>query len=395
MSHYLDYNATAPVRPEVGEAVVDAMALAGNPSSVHEAGRQARACVEDARAQVAALAGTAPANVIFTGSGSEANNLALWGPRPAHILASAIEHPSILRPAAERPGGFGLIPVDGNGVVDVGALEVLLAETTDGPVLVTVMMANNETGVLQPVEEIVKRAKAAGALVHIDAIQAAGRVAFEFDRLGADLMSLSAHKLGGPKGVGALVKRAEITVAPLIAGGGQEGSLRAGTENVPGIAGFGRAAQSALEEITHGAEIERQRAQRDRLEAAIRAATPAAVVVGGKVSRLANTSCLAFPGISAETLVIAFDLEGVFISAGSACSSGKVEASHVLAAMELAPEVASSAVRVSLGYATTNEDIDAFIATCRVVLGRNGGPAMDPPEGEPISLVTTVSSTEE
>jgi cysteine desulfurase len=375
MSQYLDYNATAPARPEVGEAVADALALAGNPSSVHEAGRRARACVEEARDQVAALAGTAPANVVFTGSGSEANNLALSGPRPARILASAIEHPSILRPAAERPGGFALVPVDGDGVVDLDALRALLADDTGSPALVTVMMANNETGVLQPSEKVVEIAKEAGAVVHIDAVQAAGRVPLEFDRLGADLMSLSAHKLGGPKGVGALVKRAEIALAPLIAGGGQERSLRAGTENVPGIAGFGRTAQSALAEVADGTEIERQRALRDRLETTILAATPAAVVVGGQVPRLANTSCLAFPGFAAETLVIAFDLEGVAIGAGSACSSGKVEASHVLAAMDLAPDLASSAIRVSLGYATTAEDIDAFTAACRAVLGRNAGAA--------------------
>jgi cysteine desulfurase len=376
MSHYLDYNATAPVRPEVGEAVAAALALAGNPSSVHEDGRRARARVEESRIQVAALVGTAPANVVFTGSGSEANNLALYGPRPARILASAIEHPSILRPAAERPGGFALIPVDGNGVVDLGALKALLAENTAGPVLVTVMMANNETGVLQPSEKVVEIAKEAGALVHIDAVQAAGRVPLAFDSLGADLMSLSAHKLGGPKGVGALIKRAEVQLVPLIAGGGQERGLRAGTENVPGIAGFGSAAQAALAELAGGTEIERQRAMRDQLEADILAATPAAVVVGGQAPRLANTSCVAFPGFAAETLVIGFDLEGVAISAGSACSSGKVEASHVLAAMNLAPGVGSSAIRISLGYATTAEDVEAFAAACHAVLGRNTGAAV-------------------
>jgi cysteine desulfurase len=186
-------------------------------------------------------------------------------------------------------------------------------------------------------------------------------------------MSLSAHKLGGPKGVGVLVKRAEIALAPLIAGGGQERSLRAGTENLPGIAGFGRAALCALAELTGGIEIERQRDLRDRLETAIGAATPAMVVVGGRVPRLVNTSCIAFPGVGAETLVIAFDLEGFAVSAGSACSSGKVEASHVLAAMDLAPGVASSAIRISVGYATTTQDIADFVAACRVVLGRNAG----------------------
>ena len=373
LSHYLDYNATAPIRPGVGEAVADALVLTGNPSSVHECGRRARACVEEARAQVAALVGTVPANVVFTGSGSEANNLALSGSRPTCILASAIEHPSILRPAAERPGGFALIPVDSNGVVDLGALKELLTENSDSLVLVTVMMANNETGVLQPSEKVVDIAKGAGAIIHIDAVQAAGRVPLAFDELGADLMSISAHKLGGPKGVGALIKRAETVLAPLIAGGGQESNLRAGTENIPGIAGFGSAAQAALAELADGAEIERQHALRDQLEATIMAAIPAAVVVGGQGLRLANTSCIAFPGFAAETLVIGFDLEGVAISAGSACSSGKVEASHVLAAMDLEPGIASSAIRVSLGFATTVDDIEAFTTACRAVLGRNAG----------------------
>jgi cysteine desulfurase len=370
MSHYLDYNATAPVRPEVREAVAAALALPGNPSSVHAAGRAARAAVEEARGLVAALAGTEASNVVFTGSGSEANNLALSGPRPARILASAIEHPSILRPAAERPGGFALIPVTGDGVVDLGALEALLAEPSDRPVLVTVMMANNETGVLQPAREVVALTKEAGALAHIDAVQAAGRLALEFDRLGADLMSLSAHKLGGPKGAGALLVRQGLDLAPLIAGGGQERSLRAGTENVPGIAGFGRAAALARAELEDGAEIERQRRLRDGLEARLRAAAPEVVVIGEGAPRLANTACLALPGCLAETMVIALDLEGIAVSAGSACSSGKVEASHVLSAMDLPREVASAAIRVSIGYATAEADIEAFLEAFLKVRGR-------------------------
>lgn len=373
MVHYLDYNATAPARPEVREAIANALTLVGNPSSVHAAGRLARATVEEARTRIAALVGTAPGNVVFTGSGSEANNLALSGPRPDRILASAIEHPSILRPAAERPGGFGLIPVDEDGVVDLSALKELLAAPSGGRTLITVMMANNETGVLQPSEKIVEIAKASGALVHIDAVQAAGRVPIDFDGLGADLMSLSAHKLGGPKGVGVLIKQAELHLAPLIAGGGQERGLRAGTENVPGIAGFGAAAQAALSELAGGAEIERQRSLRDRLESETLAAVGEAVVIGARAPRIANTSCISFPGVAAETLVIGFDLEGIAVSAGSACSSGKVEVSHVLAAMNLAPGVAPSAVRISLGYGSTDEDIDAFVAACRTILGRNAG----------------------
>lgn len=373
MSHYLDYNATAPVRPAVREAMVRALSVSGNPSSVHGPGREARALVEDARARIAALAGTEPANIVFTGSGSEANNLALAGPRPARILASAVEHPSILRPAAERPGHFAMIPVDGEGVVDLGALEALLAEPADGPVLATVMAANNETGAIQPVAEVVRLAREAGALVHCDAVQAAGRIALDFDGLGCDLMSFSAHKLGGPKGVGALAVRPGVDLAPLVSGGGQERGLRAGTENVAGIAGFAAAADSVLGELQAGAEIERQRALRDRLEAAVRERAPEARVISGGAERLANTSCLALPGHKAETIVIALDLEGIAVSAGSACSSGKVEQSHVIAAIAPGPEVAASAIRVSLGYATTDGDVDAFVAAFCAIRDRGAG----------------------
>jgi cysteine desulfurase len=366
MFHYLDYNATAPVRPEVRAAVVEALALTGNASSVHGPGREARAAVEAARADVAVLVGSDAANVVFTGSGSEANNLALAGPRPGRILASAIEHPSILRPAAERPGGFALIPVTGDGVADLVALEELLAVPADegrnGAVLVTVMAANNETGILQPVADVVRIAKAAGALVHFDAVQMAGRVALDFDGLGCDLLSISAHKLGGPKGVGALIVRPGLDMAPLIAGGGQERGLRAGTENIPGIVGFGAAARAAVAELAGGEEIPRLSALRDRLEAKITAAVQGTEIIGAAVPRLANTSCLALPGWQAETLVINMDLAGFAISAGSACSSGKVEASHVLAAMDLVPGVAGAAIRVSVGHDSSDEDIDAFTA---------------------------------
>ncbi|MDH3242055.1 MAG: cysteine desulfurase [Alphaproteobacteria bacterium] len=370
MSHYLDYNATAPVRPEVRAAMVAALALPGNPSSVHGPGREARACVEEGRANVARLAGTAPGNIVFTGSGSEANNLALVGTKPGRILVSAIEHPSVLRPAAEQTGGFALIPVTSDGVADLAVLEDLLAAAGDGPVLVSVMMANNETGVVQPTAEVVALARAAGALVHVDAVQAAGRVALDFDALGADLMSLSAHKIGGPKGIGALVVRPGLELSPLVRGGGQERGLRAGTENVPGIAGFGAAASCALGELAAGAEIARQRALRDRLEGGVAALAPDAVVIGADAPRLANTACLALPGRLAETLVIAFDLAGVAVSAGSACSSGKVEASHVLSAMNPGPEVAAGAIRVSVGFGTTDADVDAFIAALAALLQR-------------------------
>lgn len=381
MSHYLDYNATAPVRSNVRDAVARALLLPGNPSSVHGPGREARAAVEDARARVAALVGTDPANIVFTGSGSEANNLALAGPRPARILASAVEHPSILRPAAERPGHFALIPVDGEGVVDLGALEALLAEPDDGPVLVTVMAANNETGAIQPVAEVVRLARAAGALVHCDAVQAAGRIPVDFDGLGPDSMSLSAHKLGGPKGVGGLAVRPGMELAPLISGGGQERGLRAGTENVSGIVGFAAAADSGLGELQAGKEIARQQGLRDRLEAEVHKHAPEARVISAGAERLANTSCLALPGHKAETLVIALDLAGISVSAGSACSSGKVEPSHVIAAIAPGPEIAASAIRVSLGYGTTDEDVDAFVAAFCAIRNRGDGAPM--PERRP------------
>jgi len=371
--HYLDYNATAPVRAEARAAMAEALLLPGNPSSVHAEGRAARAVVEGARAEVAALAGCAPMQVTFTGSGSEANNLALAGTRPARVIVSAIEHASILRPAAERTGAFALVPVDQNGLVDLAALEDILATPCDGgPTLVSVMLANNETGIIEPLREIVALAKRAGALCHVDAVQALGRVALDFDSLGCDLMSLSAHKIGGPKGTGALIRRDGLSLAPLVAGGGQERGLRAGTENVAGIAGFGAAAAAARKELAGGREIPRLGALRDRVEAAVRAASQRAVVIGAAAPRLANTSCIAMPGMKAETQVMAFDLAGLAVSAGSACSSGKVEPSHVLTAMNLAPEVAESAVRVSFGFDSTDADADAFIAEWRRLHERAG-----------------------
>lgn len=370
--HYLDYNATAPVRPQVRAAMADALALPGNPSSVHAEGRAARAVVERAREEVAALVGAAPAQVIFTGSGSEANNLALSGARPARVVVSAIEHASILRPAAERRGSFALVPVSSDGVVDLAALEAILATPgTDGPTLVSIMVANNETGVIQPVREIVSLARRIGALCHVDAVQALGRVPLDFNALGCDLMSLSAHKIGGPKGVGALVRRDGVSLAPLVAGGGQERALRAGTENVPGIAGFAAAAACARNELAEGREMARLARLRDRVEGALRAVSQRAVMIGAGAPRLANTSCIALPGLKAETQIMAFDLAGIAVSAGSACSSGKVEPSHVLMAMNLPAEVAETAVRVSFGFASSDADADAFIAEWTRLHGRS------------------------
>jgi cysteine desulfurase len=350
---YLDWNATAPLRPEAEAAMTAALSHCGNPSSVHRWGRAGRRIVEDARAAVAALVGAAPEGVIFTSGGTEANNLALAGSGRARLLVSAIEHASIWEaaPTAEP------IPVDGNGIVALDALERRLA-ADPRPALVSVMLANNETGVIEPVAAVAALAHRMGALFHCDAVQAAGKVPLDGRALGADLMTLSAHKLGGPPGVGALVLLRDLDLAPLIRGGGQERGRRAGSENLPGIAGFGAAAAAAAAQI---ARYERVRELRDRLEAEIAARAPEAVIFGAAVPRLPNTAAIALPGVPAETQVIALDLDGVMVSAGAACSSGKVRASRVLAAMGAAAELAGSTIRVSLGWSTSEADIARFL----------------------------------
>ena len=351
---YLDYNATAPVRPEAAAAVVAALQATGNASSVHGFGREARRILEDAREAVAGLVGAAPAQVIFTGGGTEANDLALGGCGRARVLVSAGEHDSVLQavPAAER------IPLQRDGRVDRSALAALLAADA-GPALVSVMLANNETGVIQPLDEVVALARAQGALVHCDAVQAAGKIALDVADLGVDLLSLSAHKLGGPQGVGALVVAEGVPLRPALRGGGQERRRRAGTENLPGIAGFGAAARAAADGLAAFAALA---ALRDDLEARLRALAPEVIVYGAEAPRLANTSCFALPGLPAETQVMALDLAGIAVSAGSACSSGKIEPSHVLRAMGATAQQASSAIRVSLGWRSGAADIEAFVA---------------------------------
>jgi cysteine desulfurase len=364
---YLDYNATSPLRPEVREAMVEALALYGNPSSVHAEGRRARAGIEAARAKVAALTGARPEDVIFTSGGTEANALALAQTSGAgRLFASAIEHPSVL--AAAGPEAV-TIPVDSDGVIDLEFLAGALANAhLEGwRPFVSLMAANNETGAIQPVAETAKIVGSANGLLHTDAIQAVGRIGLDSRALGADFLSLSAHKIGGPKGVGALVLSNGASVEPLIRGGGQERRRRGGTENVAGIVGFGVAAELAAADLPKMGEVAKLR---DELEAGVRAIAPDAVVISARVPRLPNTSCIAVPGAKAETLVIGLDLAGVAVSAGSACSSGKVEASHVLAAMRTAPELAESAIRVSLGFATRNDDIGAFLRAFGEVVKR-------------------------
>ncbi len=359
---YLDYNATGPLREEVRVAIIDALSLTGNPSSVHEEGRAARAAIETARAKVAKLVNARPEDVIFVSGGTEANALALSPQRGAawQLYVSAIEHPSVLAGGRFHPETTTQLPVTKDGVIDLEILAKTLEKHHLGGwrPLVSLMAANNETGAVQPVAEASKIVHDAGGLLHTDAVQAAGRMRLDLPALGADMLSLSAHKIGGPKGVGALVLQEGTTVEPLLKGGGQERRRRAGTENIAGIVGFGIAADLALVDLAKMDEIA---ALRNELEARVLGLAPDAVVVAAEAKRLPNTSCIAVPGAKAETLVIGLDLAGVAVSSGSACSSGKVEASHVLAAMGVAPELAQGAIRISLGFATKHDDIERFL----------------------------------
>jgi cysteine desulfurase len=368
---YLDYNATAPLRDEVREAVVAALSLYGNPSSVHDEGRAACRAVEAARAKVAALAGADPENVIFTSGGTEANALAL-APGPGadwHCYVSAVEHPSVLAGGRFRREAVSKFAVTAEGVADLEILAKDLAEPhlEGSRPFVSLMAANNETGAIQPVGEASRIVHDAGGVLHTDAVQAAGRIALDIEALGADLLSLSAHKIGGPKGVGALVLGRGASVDPLVKGGNQERRRRAGTENVPGIVGLGVAAELALADLPDAVATARLR---DELEQGALALAPDAVVLSARAERLPNTTCLALPGIKAETLVIGLDLAGVAVSAGSACSSGKVEASHVLNAMGIPEELARGAIRISLGFASKRSDINNFLKAFAELIGR-------------------------
>jgi cysteine desulfurase len=357
---YFDWNATAPLRKEARAAALAAFDVNGNPSSVHGEGRAARRLIEHAREQVAALVGAQPRNVVFTSGGTEANMLAL-APTAARdrLLVSAIEHPSVLAGGRFPSGSVERLPVTGSGTLDLAALERRLA-ALGSRALVSLMLANNETGVVQPVAQAAQLVHAAGGVLHVDAVQAVARMPCDINALGADLLTLSGHKIGAPKGIGALIGRTEFPlVDALIKGGGQERGLRAGTENVAGIAGFGAAAAAAREGFT--TEAARMAALRDRLEAGLKAASPAVVIFGTESERLPNTTLFAVPGLKAETAVIALDLEGVAVSAGAACSSGKVQPSHVLAAMGVPPHLARAGVRVSLGPSTIESEIDRFI----------------------------------
>ncbi len=368
---YFDWNATAPLRPEVRRAVEEALALPGNPSSVHAEGRAARRVVEDARQQVAALVGARASDVFFTSSGTEANMLALspaWeiaaDKRPRdRLLMSTIEHASVRTGGRFARETVADIPVDAVGRVDLAALAEAVAKSKRS--LVSLMLANNETGVVQPVAEAAPIVHEAGGLLHVDAVQGAGRIACDIGALGADLLTLSAHKIGGLKGTGALVRSNEdLHLAdPLIRGGGQERGLRAGTENVAGIAAFGAAAAAARQQGE--AEAKRMLALSNRLETGLQSIAPRTAIFGHEAERLPNTTLFALEGMKAETAVIAFDLEGIAVSSGAACSSGKVQPSHVLAAMGVSPALLRGAVRLSLGWETTETDVERLLNAWR------------------------------
>jgi len=364
---YLDYNASAPLRPAAREAVLTALDATGNPSSVHAEGRRAQAIVETAREQVAALVGARPSEVVFTSGATEANNWVMAAGWKA-ICVSAIEHDSVLAPARACGAKVIALPANSDGVVELGAVAEVLthAATGGGRVLLSVMIANNETGVIQPIAAAADMARENGIALHVDAVQGPGRLPLDFATLGADTLTISAHKLGGPRGVGALIVRDGFNLPSLIKGGGQERRRRGGTQNVGGIAGFGAAAAEVAREA---AAARRTAGLRDRLEAAVMAATPGALVIGNGAPRIGNTSCIAVPGKSAETLVIRMDMEGIAISAGAACSSGKVGANGVIAAMGLGEAIARAAVRVSLGPDTTENDIAAFMAAWQKIAG--------------------------
>jgi cysteine desulfurase len=364
---YLDHNATTPLAPDVIERMTRAMReLWGNASSVHHFGQQAKAAVDDARSQVAALLAADAAEIIFTAGGTESDNFAIRGAAEAlettgrkHLIAPAIEHEAVLKTLAalaKRGWRVTLLPVDTSGIVSPDALA---AAITDDTALVTVMHANNEIGTIQPLAEVVAIAKAHGALVHTDAVQSAGKIPINVKMLGIDMLSISAHKFNGPKGIGALWLRKGVRLLPFMTGGRQERNRRAGTENVPAIIGMGLAAQLASRKMAE--EAPRLRALRDRLEQGVMAAVPGAERNGAAEPRVPNTSNISFDRVESESLLIGLDLDGIAVSSGSACSSGTLEPSHVLKAMGLPHQRTLSSIRFSLGSTNTEADVERVI----------------------------------
>jgi len=354
MPIYLDYNATAPIRPEAVTRMQEILAFPANPSSAHRFGREAKKHLEQARKIIADAVSAWPNEVIFTASGTEANVTALRGIPGRRILVSAVEHSSVIR----HPSS--LIPVTPSGLIDLAALDAMLAD--GAPALVSVMLANNETGVIQPIHEAGAICKKHHALLHCDAVQALGKIPVDFGALGVDMMTIGGHKCGGPVGAAALIVRRDLPITPLLAGGGQESRRRAGTENLPAIAGFA----AAVENI----DFDHMRRLRGWLDGMEKAMSPEGIIFGAQAPRLPNTSCVAMPGVSGEVQLMDFDLKGFAVSAGSACSSGRIEASHVLAAMGVDKSLASCAIRISGGWRTAKQDIDAFTETWRQTRSR-------------------------
>jgi cysteine desulfurase len=361
---YLDNNATTPLLPEVFEAMRPYFGdQFGNASSIHHHGQQTRSAVEDARESVAALLGCHSSEIVFTSGGTEADNLAITGLIGVgdHIVTTSIEHSAVLqtcRHMEEMGAELSVLPVDGRSLVDPADVRRALRPNTK---LISVMMANNETGVLQPVEEIAKIAAEAGVFFHTDAVQAAGKVAIDVGRIGCHALSISGHKIHAPQGVGALFVKKGTRLRPMLYGGRHERSLRAGTENVPGIVGLGKAAQLAKAAFDRG-DDKKMAAMRDRLQQGILAQVEEAGVNGDGAARVPNTANIHFDHIDGEAMVIALDLKGVAVSTGAACSSGAIEASHVLVAMGLRPDQARASIRFSLGKQTVAEDIDYALA---------------------------------
>ncbi|WP_018043441.1 cysteine desulfurase family protein [Methylobacterium sp. 88A] len=362
---YLDHNATSPVRPEVAAAVARALELPGNPSSIHREGRTAKAALEAAREHVAALVGAGRGRVVFTSGGTEAANAVLSGaltkagrPAPTRLLVGATEHPCVLAGHRFAPESVEVVPVLPSGLIDLSALERGLERAREEAVLVSIHAANNETGVIQPLAEIVALAKAHGrALVHSDAVQAVGKIPLDCAGLGLDALTLSGHKFAAPKGTGAIVLAEGVTLEQaFLRGGGQESRLRCGTENLPGLVGLGEAAriaQAGLSAIDAGL--------RDSMESALLRIAPDAVIFGSGAPRLPNTLCFSVPDLDAATALMALDLAGIAISSGSACSSGKVARSTVLATMGVSPALAAGALRVSFGWNSTESDRSRFL----------------------------------
>jgi cysteine desulfurase len=363
-AYYFDHNATTPVSPEVFQAMAPLMTqVFGNASSIHQFGQEARGELDRARRSVAAMLGAKAEEIVFTSGGTEADNMAIFG-AVGHVITTTVEHPAVLQAAAQLPSAT-FVPVDRRGVVDPEAVRAAIRPDTK---MISVMHVNNELGVIQPVREIARIARDAGVLLHSDGVQAAGKLPVDVKELGVDLYSISAHKIYGPKGMGALYVRRGVDVRPLLYGGPHERKMRAGTENVAGAAGFGRAAEWVIEESA--AEASRQAALRDRLEQEILARVAGAHVNGVDAPRVGNTSNIRFDGIDSEPLLIALDLKGFAVSSGSACSSGATEPSHVLAAIGLTREQARSSVRFSLGRSNTQEQIDALIDAVVQVVSR-------------------------